>query len=189
MHAEALAAAIAEGASRENRFDLADTGEVEDTGRIDSAGIDAGRIDAGGIDAGRIASLAADVDVIVDGILGTGTSANPALRGIARELVAAILPVLAGPGRPRVIAVDIPSGINPDDGTVPDQHVLPADTTVTFGAFKAGLLLEPASRLAGRIRLVDIGLAPDLATVEPIVRLDGRTTSAHRVDWRHARSS
>ena len=32
-------------------------------------------------------------DVVVDGILGTGTSANPALRGGARDVVEAILPV------------------------------------------------------------------------------------------------
>jgi NAD(P)H-hydrate epimerase len=139
IHEEALAAAIAAGATREDGFDLEDAG----------------------------------VDVIVDGILGTGTSANPALRGIARKLVASILPVLAAPLHPIVIAVDLPSGINPDDGTVPDALVLPADTTVTFGAFKAGLLQEPASRLAGRIHLVDIGLAPDLEAVEPILQVEG----------------
>ena len=40
------------------------------------------------------ARLAAEADVVVDGILGTGTSANPALRGGARDVVQAILPVL-----------------------------------------------------------------------------------------------
>ncbi|MDQ1609211.1 MAG: hypothetical protein QOE16_1943 [Microbacteriaceae bacterium] len=158
MHEEALAAAIAAGATREDGFDLEDAGEVEGDDRIDAE---------------RVALLAAGVDVIVDGILGTGTSANPALRGIARELVASILPVLAAPLRPIVIAVDVPSGINPDDGTVPGALVLPADTTVTFGAFKAGLLLEPASRLAGRIHLVDIGLAADLEVIEPILQVEG----------------
>jgi NAD(P)H-hydrate repair Nnr-like enzyme with NAD(P)H-hydrate epimerase domain len=158
MHEGALAAAISAGATREDGFDLEDAGDVESDDRIDAA---------------RVALLAAGVDVIVDGIIGTGTSANPALRGIARELVASILPVLAAPLHPIVIAVDVPSGINPDDGTVPDALVLPADTTVTFGAFKAGLLLEPASRLAGRIHLVDIGLAPDLELVEPILRVEG----------------
>jgi NAD(P)H-hydrate epimerase len=68
---------------------------------------------------------------------------------------------------PRVVAVDIPSGIGPDDGTVPDPTVLPADLTVTFGAVKAGLLLEPGSRYAGRVVLVDLGLGPHLG--EPVV--------------------
>lgn len=115
-------------------------------------------------DASRLAEAA---DVILDGILGTGTSASPALRGPAREVVAAVLPVLARPDRPRVVAVDIPSGISPDDGAVPDPTVLPADLTVTFGAEKAGLLLEPGSRYAGRVVLVDLGLDPYLG--EPVV--------------------
>jgi NAD(P)H-hydrate epimerase len=116
---------------------------------------------------------AAGSDVIVDGILGTGTGASPALRGTAREVVAAILPALRAEPRPAVIAVDIPSGVSPDDGSVPDPVVLPADVTVTFGGVKAGLLLPPASSLAGRVRLVDIGLGPDLARMVPLVRTTG----------------
>ncbi|MCU1527185.1 MAG: NAD(P)H-hydrate epimerase [Frondihabitans sp.] len=115
------------------------------------------------------AGLASPFDVIVDGILGTGTSANPALRGEARAVVAAILPALSAHPRPLVVAADIPSGIDPNDGRVPDPLVLPADVTVTFGAYKAGLLLEPASRLVGRVVLVDIGLGPDLDALTPLV--------------------
>lgn len=121
--------------------------------------------------ANRVAHLASRADVVVDAILGTGTSPNPALRGTARDMVAAILPVVAAPGGPSVIAVDIPSGIDPSDGTVPDPTVLPANLTVTFGGYKAGLLISPASRLAGRVRLIDIGPGPDLAEFEPVVRV------------------
>ncbi|MGW4930315.1 NAD(P)H-hydrate epimerase [Agromyces sp. NPDC004153] len=108
--------------------------------------------------------------VIVDGILGTGTSASPALRGRARDLVAAAIPTIEAGGI-RVVAVDLPSGIHPDDGTVPDPTVLRADVTVTFGAVKAGLLREPAAGYAGRIELVDLGLGPELATMTPLVTL------------------
>ena len=112
-----------------------------------------------------VASVAHDTDVIVDGILGTGTSASPALRGRARELVAALLPVLAREDPPIVVAVDIPSGIHPDDGSVPDPTVLRADVTVTFGACKTGLLLAPAVEYVGRLVVVDIGLGPELERV------------------------
>lgn len=118
-------------------------------------------------DAADAAEIAAAADIVLDGILGTGTAPSPALRGGAREVVASILPVLAGATRPRVVAVDIPSGVGPDDGAVPDLTVLPADLTVTFGAVKAGLLVEPGSRYAGRVVLVDLGLAPYLG--EPVV--------------------
>jgi NAD(P)H-hydrate epimerase len=116
------------------------------------------------------AELAARADVVVDGILGTGTSRNPALRGDAHAIVEAILGVAP---RPFVVAVDIPSGINPDDGSVPDPVVLPADVTVTFGGYKAGLLLPPASGLAGRVHVIDIGLGPDLDALEPSVTVPG----------------
>jgi len=49
--------------------------------------------------------------------------------------------------------------------------VLPATVTVTFGAVKAGLLLEPAAGYAGRVELVDLGLGPDLATITPLVTI------------------
>jgi NAD(P)H-hydrate epimerase len=106
--------------------------------------------------------------VLVDGILGTGTSSAPALRGMARELVAAAMPVVTSHGIP-VIAVDLPSGIHPDDGTVPDPTVLPASVTVTFGAVKAGLLLQPGAAYAGRVELVDLGLGDELAAMTPLV--------------------
>lgn len=110
-------------------------------------------------------AIARTAHVIVDGILGTGTSSNPALRGTARAVVEAVLPVVREPKHPLVVAVDIPSGIDPDDGSVPDPVVLPADVTVTFGAVKAGLLRSPARELAGRVELVDIGIGEELARV------------------------
>lgn len=121
------------------------------------------------VPAARVGGLAASVDVVIDGILGTGTSADAALRGDGREVVAAIL--AAGVTTP-VVAVDIPSGIDPTDGGVPDPCVLRATLTVTFGGYKAGLLLPPASAYAGEVRLVDIGLGGQLALVEPVLRVD-----------------
>ncbi|GAA1811673.1 NAD(P)H-hydrate epimerase [Agromyces neolithicus] len=117
----------------------------------------------------RVARLAAGASVLVDGILGTGTSADPALRGRARELVAGILPILADARRPIVVAVDLPSGVHPDDGSVPDPAVLAADITVTFGAAKAGLLLEPGADYAGELRVIDLGLGAELERFTPLV--------------------
>lgn len=109
----------------------------------------------------RTAELVDSVDVVVDGLVGTGSSG--ALRGGALELVIAA----AGTSTP-VVAADIPSGIDPDTGALPGP-ALPAALTVTFGACKAGLLLQPARAVAGRILLVDIGL--DLTGVEPVIEI------------------
>lgn len=89
-------------------------------------------------------------DLVVDGILGVG--ARGGLRGAAREAVAVLLPV-----SPRVVAVDLPSGLDPDSGEA-DGVVLQAETTVTFGAVKAGLVTGEGPRLSGRIVLVELGL-------------------------------
>ncbi|MFC8922321.1 bifunctional ADP-dependent NAD(P)H-hydrate dehydratase/NAD(P)H-hydrate epimerase [Cellulosimicrobium sp. NPDC057127] len=95
-------------------------------------------------------------DAVLDGLVGIG-AVGP-LRGVARDLVERLARALGRAGtRPVVVAVDTPSGIGVDDGTVPGV-VLPADRTVTFGAAKPGLLVPPATHLAGRGAVVDLGL-------------------------------
>jgi NAD(P)H-hydrate epimerase len=108
--------------------------------------------------------------LVIDGILGIGAAANPALRGIARAAVAALLPATSVEDGPRVLAVDLPSGLHPDIGTA-DDTVLAADVTVTMGALKAGLVTGRGPELAGRIRLVDLGLAPALARLQPALEV------------------
>jgi hydroxyethylthiazole kinase-like uncharacterized protein yjeF len=99
----------------------------------------------------EVVATTGDVDLVLDGILGIG--ARGGLRGRARDIVAELLP-----RTPRVIAVDLPSGLDPDDGTA-DDVILPAATTVTFGAVKAGLTLGRGPALAGRVILVELGLS------------------------------
>lgn len=106
---------------------------------------------------GEVVDAAIAAAVVVDGILGIGTE-SPALREPARSIVEAIRPVTDAPDGPLVVAVDLPSGVHPDTGAVPDATVLRADLTVTFGAMKAGLLRRPAADYAGEIVVVDIGL-------------------------------
>ncbi|MBF4619376.1 NAD(P)H-hydrate epimerase [Clavibacter sp. VKM Ac-2873] len=120
------------------------------------------------LDDAGLAALGQASALVVDGILGIGTTASPALRDEARRVVAAILPVVRAPGGPVVVACDIPSGVGCDDGRVPDPTVLPADVTVTFGAGKPGLMRGDGRALAGRVELVDVGL--DLSGTTPRVR-------------------
>jgi NAD(P)H-hydrate epimerase len=95
--------------------------------------------------------LLRDYDVVLDGLVGTGASGG--LRGDARRVAAALA---EGLGAVVVVAVDIPSGLHPDDGTA--ELVLPADVTVTFGGRKTGLLRGRGPQVAGRVVLIDIGL-------------------------------
>ena len=99
----------------------------------------------------------AGADLIVDGLLGIGG------RGGLREPFAGLA---AGAEHARqagatVVAVDLPSGIDADTGAVEGPAVR-ADVTVTFGAIKPGLLIDPGAGHAGTVELVDIGLGPYL---------------------------
>ncbi|KAA0916942.1 bifunctional ADP-dependent NAD(P)H-hydrate dehydratase/NAD(P)H-hydrate epimerase [Dietzia sp. ANT_WB102] len=88
-------------------------------------------------------------DVAVDGVVGlagTGPLREPAAEVVAR-LRAAGVPL---------IAVDLPSGVDADTGTVHEPHVQAA-LTVTFGVLRRAHLL--ASPVCGRVEVVDIGLA------------------------------
>jgi hydroxyethylthiazole kinase-like uncharacterized protein yjeF len=60
-----------------------------------------------------------------------------------------------------VVAVDLPSGVDPDTGELPGAHVM-ADVTVTFGTRKIALVVDPGAEAAGRVEDVDIGLGPFL---------------------------
>ena len=101
--------------------------------------------------------------VVIDALLGTGFSGTlkePWLHWI--NLVNYLnLPV---------VAADLPSGLDADDGDVNGGAAVRADVTVTFGYPKTGMLAGQGPALCGRIRVVDIGLPDDLPDA-PIMRI------------------
>src|SRR5580692_1329974 len=100
----------------------------------------------------------ARADLIIDGLLGIGG------RGGLREPFAGLAAAAEHARRDAdatVVAVDLPSGIDADTGAV-DGPAVRADVTVTFGALKPGLLVDPGAGHAGTVELVDIGLRPYL---------------------------
>jgi ADP-dependent NAD(P)H-hydrate dehydratase / NAD(P)H-hydrate epimerase len=103
------------------------------------------------------AGLIDAADLIVDGLLGIGG------RGGLRDPFAALAARAeqARQAGATVVAVDLPSGIDADTGAV-DGPAVRADVTVTFGALKPGLLIDPGAGHAGAVELVDIGLGPYL---------------------------
>ncbi|WP_097900723.1 NAD(P)H-hydrate epimerase, partial [Streptomyces sp. b94] len=94
------------------------------------------------------------LDLVVDGITGIGGRGG--LRPDAAELLHTVTR-----DRTPVLSVDLPSGVEADTGEVHGDAVR-ADATVTFGTYKPGLLIDPAAEHAGALRLVDIGLGPEL---------------------------
>jgi len=91
-----------------------------------------------------------DYDFLVDALFGVGLSRD--VTGVYRE---AIEKYNALDGFK--IAVDIPSGIHSDNGTILGCAVK-ADVTVTFGFCKCGLVLYPGCLYAGEVKVTDIGI-------------------------------
>ncbi|MEU6377587.1 NAD(P)H-hydrate dehydratase [Streptomyces sp. NPDC046909] len=120
----------------------------------------------GGGDGGRgVEGAILRADLVLDGIVGIGG------KGGLRPEAARLASVVAQ-ARAAVVAVDLPSGVDADTGEVRGSAIR-ADLTVTFGAHKPGLLIDPAREYAGSVRLVDIGLSlPVEAEVEALQHAD-----------------
>ncbi|HWB68081.1 MAG TPA: NAD(P)H-hydrate dehydratase, partial [Mycobacteriales bacterium] len=106
------------------------------------------------------AELLAAADLVVDGLVGIGFTGElrPPLARLAKLLdyVDAT-----------VVAVDVPSGVDASTGAV-EEAAVRADVTVTFGALKAGLVVDPGADHAGLVDLVDIGLELPPASIEVV---------------------
>jgi hydroxyethylthiazole kinase-like uncharacterized protein yjeF len=98
---------------------------------------------------GRVSEDLGDPDLVIDGIVGL--SASGPLRPAAAELVEQV--------EVPIVAVDLPSGVDPNTGAV-DGPAVRADVTVTFGARKPVHVLNTSH--CGEVRLIDIGLGPEL---------------------------
>lgn len=106
-----------------------------------------------------------DCDLIVDAIFGTG------FKGEAKRIVGKSIGLINSSGIP-VVAIDIPSGVNSDNGSAPGPTVK-ASITCTMNLLKAGLVLYPGREFCGDIYLVDIG-SPRLEPKGPWVELVGK---------------
>ena len=132
---------------------VADAAHPEGLAALTAAG---GRVRRG--DGTDTRAALAGAHVVLDGVLGIG--GRPGVSEVVERLLAAV------PQDAVVVAVDLPSGVDPETGQTPAEHVW-ADVTVTFGLVKPGLLLPPADQAAGQLRLVDIGLGPHLRGLTP----------------------
>ncbi len=107
--------------------------------------------------------LLEEADLVVDAILGTGLT-----RDVGGAFAAAVDAI--NEAEPAVLAVDIPSGLDADDGRVRGTAVR-ADTTVTFVGLKAGLLTGAGPDCRGRLRFSDLGVPPACGdAAEPVLR-------------------
>lgn len=102
-----------------------------------------------------------EADLVVDGVVGISA------RGPLRQEAAEVFDRVTAP----VLAVDLPSGVDPDTGAV-DGPAVQASATVTFGARKPVHVLNPGR--CGEVTLVDLGL--------PLGDDHGRPPHLHQLD-------
>ena len=82
-------------------------------------------------------------ELVVDALLGTGL--NSPIRDFLAQLIGKV-----NQARPKVVAVDIPSGLSADTGE-PLGTAVEAEVTVTYGFPKLGQIVPPGRDLAGRL--------------------------------------
>lgn len=96
------------------------------------------------------ARLAAQADVMVDAIYGTGFHGT--LSATARRAAE-----LINGAKASVYALDIPSGLNGDSGDA-DANAVAADCTIALHRYKYAHLMEKNNRYCGRLVCVGIGI-------------------------------
>lgn len=145
--------------------------------------------------------LLAESDIVVDALLGTGVTRpiEGRLKGLLAVVKAGfekppprelheLVPVPLATHSPLLVAVDLPSGLNPDTGTL-DLAALCADLTVTFAFPKVGQVIFPGAGAVGELVVADIGIPAEWANDitlevasarEIAARLPARPRDAHK---------
>jgi len=145
---------------------------VGEMARLKGDAATAARDWTGAVTAAAPAALAG-AEVVVDALFGAG------LDRPVTGLPAAMIAAMNGCGA-RIVAADLPSGVNGATGAVMGAAVTAADT-VTFFRRKPGHVLLPGRLHCGAVSVADIGIRDDvLARVQP------KTSGAAPALWRHA---
>ncbi len=115
--------------------------------------------------------LLAGAALVVEALLGTGR-ARP-IAGDLAEILKRLGRRRSVAPRPKLVAVDLPTGLDADNGGVDPLLVAP-DETVTFQFPKVGLYTQPGTGVAGRVQTVDIGIPAGLDHDMRVELLDRR---------------
>ncbi|MFH1169616.1 MAG: NAD(P)H-hydrate dehydratase [Chloroflexota bacterium] len=120
----------------------------------------------------QLKKLLATASCVIDALFGTG-KVRP-LEGVFQNTLQQVAAARKENKNLRLIAVDLPSGLNADTGAA-DLACLYADYTITLGLPKPGLFQFPGAERAGRVTIADIGIPASLA--------ESVTTELITEDW------
>jgi ADP-dependent NAD(P)H-hydrate dehydratase / NAD(P)H-hydrate epimerase len=95
-------------------------------------------------------------DFLVDAIFGTGLHGNE-IHGPSKEIIEIINFFKESNKNLKIYSVDIPSGVDSDNGSILGVSVR-ADKTITFACKKIGIVNYPGADFAGEVKVIDIGI-------------------------------
>ena len=98
-------------------------------------------------------------EAIIDALLGTGS--NRPIEGDLAGIMTRLAAIRDRTVPPKLIAVDVPTGLDADSGRL-DPLAVAADETVTFHAAKIGLYVQPGASAAGDVQTIEIGVPAGL---------------------------
>lgn len=128
--------------------------------------------------------LVSNAHIVVDAILGIGArlplddNLSKLLRSVKHAMKLPsdehhegilvetdVAPNQRHPHRPRVVALDCPTGIHADSGEA-DPNTLTAHETITYIAVKRGMLMAPAAEHVGKLTVATLGIPEHLPELQ-----------------------
>ena len=98
----------------------------------------------------RVKDIISTADYVIDAVYGIG------FRGALNRRIKPVAD-LVNSTHSRVLSVDLPSGVNCDDGSV-ENTAFRADVTVSFSTLKPCHVLYPAMDYCGRTSVAQVGI-------------------------------
>jgi hydroxyethylthiazole kinase-like uncharacterized protein yjeF len=95
-------------------------------------------------------AMLAEAGLLLDGILGANAR-------LPLDPVSAALVVALNAAGPPILAIDVPTGLDPTNGAV-DEPCVRAAATIALGAPKLGCFLEPGRSAVGELWVDDLGM-------------------------------
>lgn len=100
-------------------------------------------------------------DIVVDALFGSGL--NRPILGLGEELVNYL-----NQSQCKIVSIDIPSGLYCDKSSI-GNAIVKASYTLTFQVLKLCFLIEQSAPYAGKVEVLNIGLAEDFLKENPPV--------------------
>ena len=117
----------------------------------------------------------AQADLVVDALLGVGKGRPITADEPIGEALVALADARGRSQPPKVLAIDLPTGLDADGGGV-DPLTVAADVTVTFGLPKVGMYQAMGSGVVGRVQVVDIGIPAEAMEAASLELITSRWT-------------